>query len=231
MSNVNTTARNNSIRATILLTAGIAAGPIYILVGVIEILTRPGFDMTRHDLSLMANGDWGWVHMLMLIVTGLLTGAGALGLRHVIKDEPSGTWGPLMLGLYGLGLVGAGIFSADPANGFPIGAPEGQAQITANGMLHFISGALGFVGLIAACFILAQYFKAKNERSWAGYSRLTGVLFGAAFVGIAMGSNGSGAILTIVVLAFTAAVLLGWAWVSVVFAKFKTNVHQRKAEL
>lgn len=204
-----------------LLTAGIMAGPIYILVGAIEILTRPGFNMTRHDLSLMANGDWGWVHVLLLIATGLLTIAGAFGLRHVIKGERGGTWGPLMLGLYGIGLVGAGIFSADPANGFPSGTPEGMAAITTNGLLHFIFGAVGFIGLIAACFILARYFKTKEERSWAIYSRITGALFGAAFVGIAVGSNGSGVILTTVVLTFTAAVILGWTWISATLAKVK----------
>lgn len=214
-----TTKANKRFR--LLLTAGILAGPIYILVGVIEILTRPGFDMTRHDLSLMSNGDWGWVHIAMLIVTGLMTIAGALGLRNTVKGQKGGTWGPLMLGLYGLGLVGAGIFSADPANSFPIGTPEGMAEVTTNGLLHFVSGAIGFIGLIAACFILAKYFKAKNEQSWAIYSRATGVLFGAAFIGIAIGSNGSGAALTTVVLAFTVAVVAGWAWISAVLSKFK----------
>ncbi len=219
MTNVNT--GNNSAQTKMLLTAGILAGPIYILVGIIEILTRPGFDMTRHDLSLMANGDWGWVHILMLIVTGLLTILGAVGMRRVLRGNRGDTWGPLMLGLYGLGLVGAGFFSADPANGFPIGTPEGPGVISLHGLLHFVSGAVGFIGLIAACFILASHFKAIGEQSWAVYSRITGVLFLAAFIGIATGSNGSGALLATVVLAFTAAVILGWTWISVVLTKLK----------
>ncbi len=214
-----TVKKSNNI--DILLAAGAVAGPVYILVGAIEILTRPGFDMTRHDLSLMANGDWGWLHVLMLSVTGLLTIAGAFGLRKAIKGSKGSTWGPRMLGLYGVGLVGAGIFSADPANGFPLGAPEGPADITTAGMLHFVFGAVGFVGLIAACFVMAKYFMAKGEQAWARYSRVTGVLFGAAFVGIAMGSNGTGAVLTTVVLAFTAAVILGWAWISAILVKCK----------
>jgi hypothetical membrane protein len=221
MTDAHTSTKDNRVRTNILLTAGIIAGPIYILVGIIEILTRPGFDMTRHDLSLMSNGDWGWVHILLLVTTGLLTIAGAFGLRSVIKGEKGSTWGPLMLGLYGLGLVGAGIFSADPANGFPVGTPEGMAAITTSGLLHFLSGAIGFIGLIAACFILAKYFRTKSEQSWAIYSRVTGILFGVAFVGIAMGSNGTGAVLTTVVLAFTAAVILGWTWISVVLTKFR----------
>jgi hypothetical protein len=215
------TAAKDTATTNLLLTAGMAAGPVYILVGAVEILTRPGFDLTRHDLSLMANGDWGWVHILMLIVTGLLTIAGAFGLRRVLKGEKGGTWGWRTLALYALGLVGAGFFRADPANGFPIGTPEGAAKITTHGLLHLLSGTIGFVGLIAACFIVAKHFKDKREQAWATYSRVTGMLFGAAFVGIAIGSNGKGAVLTTVVLTFTAAVILGWTWISVVLAQLK----------
>ena len=57
----------------VLLLCGVVAGPLYVIVGAIEMLTRPGFDVTRHDLSLMSNGDWGWVHSSLLIMTGLLT--------------------------------------------------------------------------------------------------------------------------------------------------------------
>ncbi len=47
----------------------------------------------------------------------------------------------------------------------------------------------------------------------------TGVFFFAAFVGIAAGSNSVGAITTFVILAFTVAVVIGWAWVSAMAAK------------
>ncbi len=42
-----------------LLACGVVAGPLYILVGVIEMLIRPGFDLRRHSLSLLSNGDLG----------------------------------------------------------------------------------------------------------------------------------------------------------------------------
>jgi hypothetical protein len=45
------------------------------------------------------------------------------------------------------------------------------------------------------------------------------VLFFAAFVGIATGSQPGGPFLVLVTLAFTTAVVLGWAWVSAVAAK------------
>jgi len=42
-----------------LLICGLIAGPFYIVVGLIQAFTRPGFDITRHDPSLLANGDLG----------------------------------------------------------------------------------------------------------------------------------------------------------------------------
>jgi hypothetical protein len=47
----------------------------------------------------------------------------------------------------------------------------------------------------------------------------TGVLFFVAFVGIAVGSQAKGPLLTFVILAFSVAVVLGWAWISVMAAR------------
>jgi len=203
----------------VLLLGGVVAGPLYVLVGAIEMLTRPGFDVTRHDLSLMSNGDWGWVHSSLLILTGLLTCACAGGMRRVLRGSRGGTSLPLLLGLYGLGLIGAGFFSADPALGFPPGTPADAHAVSWHGLLHFVSGGIGFLGLIGACFVFARRFAAQNLQGWALYSVATGVIFFAAFAGIAVGSNSVGAITTFVILAFTIAVVLGWAWVSAMAAR------------
>jgi hypothetical protein len=53
----------------------------------------------------------------------------------------------------------------------------------------------------AECFILAGRFSARKHHCWAVYARLTGVVFAAAFVGVASGS-GQGGIITVVILAF-----------------------------
>ena len=203
----------------VLLLCGVVAGPLYVIVGVIEMLTRPGFDPTRHDLSLMSNGDWGWIHVSLLILTGLLTIAGAVGMRRVLRGGRGGTWGPLLLGIYGLGLIGAGFFTADPALGFPPGTPADAHAISWHGLLHFICGVIGFLGLIAACFVFARRFAAQRQRGWVAYSVATGVIYLAAFAGIAVGSNSVGVITTVVILAFSVAVVLGWAWVSAMSVK------------
>jgi hypothetical protein len=204
-----------STRATkALLACGIAAGPLYILIGGLEMFTRPGFDPLRHDLSLMANGDFGWIHSSLLIVTGLLVVASSVGMRNALGDGVASAWGPRLIALYGVGLIAAGIFAADPAYGFPPGTPAEAHAVSWHGLMHLVSGFVGFVGFIAACFVVARRFISRNQRGWAAYSRVTGVVFAAAFVGIASGSQQGGTISTVVILAFTAAVVLGWASLS-----------------
>jgi Protein of unknown function (DUF998) len=57
--------------------------------------------------------------------------------------------------VYGVGLVCAGAFRADPADGFPAGTPAGPGPVSCHGMLHLASAGVGFGGLIAACFVVA----------------------------------------------------------------------------
>jgi hypothetical protein len=194
---------------------------MYVVVGLIQALTRDGFDITRHALSLLSNGQLGWIQISNFVITGLLVIACAIGLRKTLKsDRVSGVtagrlWGPLLLGVYGLGLIAAGIFVADPALGFPPGTPPGPPRtISGHGLLHFISGGVGFLGLIASCFVFARRFAALKQPAWAAYSMATGVIFFAAFFAIA---SGSGKIW--INLAFCFAVVLAWAWITAVAAR------------
>lgn len=205
----------------ILLTCGVIAGPVYIVLGVIQMMIRPGFDPTRHDLSLMSNGDLGWIQIMNFILVGVMTIVGAFGMRRVLHGSRGGIWGPLLIGIYGLGLLGAGVFVADPMNGFPIGTPEGSpTTMSSHGLLHFVAGGVGFLAFIAACFVFANRFNHFKQRGWSAFSGITGLLFFAAFGGIAAGSQAGGVMLVFVTLAFTAAVILAWVWLSALSAHF-----------
>jgi hypothetical protein len=182
-----------------LLGFGIIAGPVYVTVSLAQALTRDGFDLSRHAWSLLSNGDLGWIQITNFIVTGLLTVAAAVGLRRALKA----TAAPVLIAVYGFSLVAAGIFRADPAQGFPVGAAEG---ISWHGIVHFAAGGIGFACLIAACFVLARRF--TGTLAW--FSAITGVVFLAGFVGIASGSHGP------TTLAFVASVLIVWAWLTAV---------------
>jgi hypothetical membrane protein len=194
------------------LTAGIVAGPFFSLVVAAQALTRDGFDVRKHAASMLAVGDLGWIQSANFVITGVLLIAGAVGLRRASDSR----WAPRLLGLYGVGTVAAGLFVPDPSMGFPAGAPDGQAaSMSWHASLHFAAGGIGFLGFVIGCFVLARRFARAGERGWAAYSIITGVSFLAAFAGIASGSTGGP------VLAFYAAVALGWSWISLVLRKFQ----------
>ncbi len=212
-----------------LLNCGMIAGPVYIAVGLLQIFVRPGFDWTRDDLSLLSNGTLGWIQIANFVLSGLLVIAGAVGVRQALRGQRAGTWGALLLGLYGLGLIGAGIFVADPMNGFPPGTPAGApVNPSSHGFLHILSGGIGFLGLIAACLVFARRFASPGQRGWAAFSILTGVVFFAAFFGIAMGSQQGGAALVFVTLAFTLAVILAWTWISLLMRQLASGLQTAK---
>lgn len=200
-----------------LLGYGVLAGPFYVAVSLAQAAVRDGFDLTRHDWSLLANGSGGWVQIANLVLTGLMVVAAAVG-YHRALGQAGGIgrrWVPWLLATYGIGLVGAGVFRADPMAGFPAGTPDGPpVTFTTHGMLHVVFGGLGFVALILATFVLAKRFRHEGQRRRATVSIVTGVAFLAAFGGISSGSGSPAVVLT-----FTAAVLLVWAWLS------STSVH------
>lgn len=189
-----------------LLACGIAAGPLYVIVGIAQILARDGFDMRRHALSLLSNGDWGWVQVANFILTGILVILGAIGVRRLLHPGRAGTWGPILLGAYGVGLVLSGIFVADPALGFPpdTAMPE---TLSRAGLLHMTFGALSFYAVIAACLVFARYFAGLQRTGWLLYSLITGAGFFFAF-----GALASGFASPVIVLTFYGAVAWVWIW-------------------
>jgi len=205
-----------------LLLGGALAGPLYVTVGLIEAFTRPGFDIRRHDLSLLANGDLGWIHMADLIVTGLLVVGAAVGMRAVLAAGRGRTWGPLLVGVFGLGMVGGGFFTADPALGFPPGTPADASTITWHGLLHLVSAAIGFLALIAGCLVLARRFAGLGERAWAAYSAATGVLFLVAFASAVAASGAGWSVLTLWI-----GVILAFAWVTTTCLRLRSAAAHR----
>jgi len=193
-----------------LLGYGVIAGPIYVAVSLAQALLREGFDLTRHEWSLLANGPWGWIQVANLVLTGLMVVAAAVGYRRRMTSGPGRRWTPRLLAVYGASLVAAGIFTADPMLGFPAGTPDGPpASISIHGILHIVAGGVGFMALIVATFVLARRFGHEGRRMYAAFSIATGAVFLAAFAGIASGSSTPATNL-----AFTAAVILMWVWVS-----------------
>jgi Protein of unknown function (DUF998) len=198
------------------LIAGAVAGPLYVCVGTLEALMRRGFDIRIHSLSLLANGPGGWIHSTLLVVSGLLSLIGALGLASAQQRTLRPSYSMIIgLAVYGLGVATAGMLRADPAEGFPIGTPPGPpVTVTASGIGHLVAGGLGFLGLIVACLACARRSAKAGDRAWAACSAVVGVYYLVAFAGIASGAGNA-----VINIAFTVAVVLGWVWLTALFIR------------
>ncbi|MGN9839741.1 DUF998 domain-containing protein [Nonomuraea sp. H19] len=204
-----------------LLACGAVAGPLFIVLVLIQDYTRPGFDPRRQPLSLLSLGDLGWIQIANFVVTGLLYVAFAVGMRRMLHPGRGGTWGPLLMGAFGTGLVIAGLFRTAPGWGYPQGAPTGVP--TDAGMSYVLHG-VGFfvvvVSLIAACFVFTRRFTALGERRWAVSCAVTGAALPTIYMlsGV-LSERGENSQPLSLLLRLVA--LVGWGWASLLAVRLR----------
>lgn len=193
-----------------LLRLGMVAGPFYLAVGLAQALLRDGFDLTRHPLSLLANGPGGWVQTVNFVLSGLMVLGAAVGLARVLGPKARAVSG--FLAGFAAGMIVSAAFPADPVDGFPVGTPTGPpTSISTTGLVHFIAGGLGFVSLAVSCFFAARALARRNEPSLARLSFVCGLVVVLGFFGGAALSAGPAGIAGIWL-----SVVVGWAWLFVV---------------
>lgn len=193
-----------------LLGLGPLAGPFYLALGLGQALTREGFDLSRHALSALANGPGGWVQTANFVLTGAMVVAAAVGIRRALS--PEGRAASVALAGYGLCMLAAAIFPADPVDGFPVGTPAGMpSSISSTGMMHFVFGGLAFLCLGIACFLAAG---ALSRHGLSRLSMLTGLV-------VLLGFLGGMAVPSIGVAGIWLAVVAGWAWLTLVCLRLR----------
>lgn len=199
----------------VLLGCGVVAGPLFVVVAVLQMAARDGFDPSRHPISLLSNGELGWIQITNFVVAGLLFVASAVGMRRVLHPGRGGTWGPVLIAAMGVALIWGGVFVADPADGFPPGTPPGAPdRLSWHGTLHAIGPAVGYLAPVVACFVFAGRFRGRGRRGWAAYCTATGVV--APLIAVATFPTGDFRLL------FAGLVLL-WGWASVIAAQLLTG--------
>lgn len=138
-----------------LLLAGALAGPLFFASAITQMLTREGFDITRHPISQLSTGDLGWIQILTFVLAGTGALALAAGIRHTLTEGVGRRALPILVGVFGAGLVAAGIFTMDPEKGFPVGTPEGPvAQMSWHGIAHSAAAVVAFTALAIAAIVM-----------------------------------------------------------------------------
>jgi hypothetical protein len=197
-----------------LVSCGAIAGPLFVAAFLVEGATRVGYDPLRHPVSSLALGDHGWMQTANFVVAGLLTLAFAAGLRLALWPGKGSTWGPLLVGVWAIGLLGAGVFVTDPVSSYPPGSPDQLPGYTWHGALHDLFSLPGFAALAAACFVFGSRFAAQGERGWAIYSFFTGLVFTVVFVLASAGFGQGEGLVDLAGLFQRLAVTIGFGWLA-----------------
>jgi hypothetical protein len=198
-----------------LLGWGVVAGIFYLVTGVTLALTRTGFDVSRHALSQLMLGDFGWAQTVNLILSGLMTLAAAVGAGRAMRGSRGATATSLLVGIFGACLVASGVFPPDPMAGFPPGSTSTGAS--PSGILHLAFGAIGFLSLAAATFVVATRYTNRG----AVLSRAAGIVITLGFLGGAAFSTGTPGVVCLWI-----AVIATWAWLTLTsLALYRTVPH------
>lgn len=210
----------------LLLLCGVIAPPLFIVVFLIEGATRPGYSAWRNFVSSLSLSASGWVQIANFLVCGLLLLAFALGLRRVLRHGPGALWGPLLLGIVGLGLITAGIFVTGPSLGYPPDV-HGIPPKTLHATIHGLAGLVVFSSVAAACFVMARRFAGDPTwKGWTLYSVVSGLVVVVFFVASTATSvldengvlpNGPTGLLQRI------AIFAGWGWITLLAARLRRS--------
>ncbi|KAF0194142.1 MAG: hypothetical protein FD169_1999 [Bacillota bacterium] len=196
------------------LVFGVVGPILFIAVFVIEGWRRPDYSPARHMVSSLSQGPGGWIQIANFVVCGLSVLGVAFSVSRIMRDSVVGLWGTALLGVVGVGLIGAGVFVTDPELGYP----PGKARPTLIGRLHNLASVAVFIALPTFISVMASHFFACPEmKRWGYYSAVTAVLFVLFLISFTVASayveEGKAVDLPVGLLQ-RIAICLGWSWLA-----------------
>jgi hypothetical protein len=204
-----------------LLTGGVIAPILLVVVLLVLGWTESGYDPTGMYLSYLSRGEVGWVAVATIVVSSLLMAGGAVGLREVLRasEGPGSWWGPILIGLTAVGLALSGILLTEAGRGFPPGTPLGPTKHPSFvGMLHDWAAGLAMCSLPTAMLVMAGRFASERGGGrWAAYSALSAVATVSFLVASFYPSDVPGVLERM-------ALLLAAGWVVLVMWRFRREV-------
>jgi Protein of unknown function (DUF998) len=201
-----------------LLCCGVAAGPVFVAVFLLEGAIRDGYRPLRHPVSSLALGPRGWIQAANFAVAGTLFLAGAAGLARA-GDPAAGRAAPALIGAAGAGLIGAAAFATDPVSGYPPGTPDALTRPTRTGIAHNLAAVPVFAGLPAAALASGWRSWRAGQRRFGLYSAATAVTMLSAMALAGAGFGQSPRLINLGGLFQRASIITGFAWFTALSAQ------------
>jgi Protein of unknown function (DUF998) len=203
-----------------LLRCGMWAGPLFTAVFLAEGTVRDGYRPLRHPVSSLALGPRGWIQTVNFAVTGVLTLAGAAGLRLTGDRLAGSRAGPVLVAAAGAGLIASAAFRTDSVGGYPPGTPDMPAGFSRAGTAHNLAAIPVFFGLPAAA---AGYgwrsWRAGQRPGFAVYCATTAVIMPVTMVLAGAGFGQSSRLGGYGGLFQRASIITGFAWLTALSAR------------
>lgn len=213
------------------LSAGTVAGPVFVLAFLVQGAVRPDYQPLRQPVSSLALGPYGWIQAVSFIATGILVLAFAAALGPAVRNALGGRVSTpamiVLVGLVGIGLVGAGLFTTDPMGGYPPGTPVIVLAPTPRGTAHNLFSTPVFTALPAAAGVMSYRFHRSGRSSMAMFSTAAAILFVAAFVLTSVGFSGWPPLAPIGGLLQRLTLIIGFGWLTVLAATLINDQRDR----
>jgi hypothetical protein len=202
-----------------LLRCGLAAGPAFVTVFVIEGGVRDGYRPLRHPVSSLALGPHGWTQTGNFALAGTLFLAAAAGLSRTGDPAASRLPVPALIGAAGTGLIGAAIFPTDPVSGYPPGTPGALPAPGRTGTAHNLAAIPVFFGLPAAALSCGSRSWRTGQRTFALYSTGTAITMVTTATLAGAGFGQSPRLVKLGGLFQRVSIITGFGWLTVLSAR------------
>lgn len=195
------------------LLIGVVSTVLFAAVVFIESAVRSGYNPTYHTGSELSLGDRGWIQVTNFIQMGVGVVAFAIGVDQAL-DVPVGA---VLLAVYGVGLIGAGVFRPDPMRGYPPNAIQvTRSEQSLHAKIHDALGGPIHLVLFAAVLILAF----SLDGAWQVYTVVTAMVGLGLTIGTALSYFRDAAKTGLVQRAL---LLVYWSWIVLVGIHLVTN--------
>jgi hypothetical protein len=202
-----------------LLRCGLAAGPVFVAVFLVEGAVRDGYRPLRHPVSSLALGPRGWIQAGNFAVAGTLFLAGAAGLARAGDPASSSRAAPALIGAAGAGLICSAAFTTDPVSGYPPGTSDALTQLSRTGAAHNLTAVPVFAGLPAAALVCGWRSWRAGQRGFGLYSAATAITMLATMALAAAGFGQSPRLVHLGGLFQRASIITGFGWLTALSAR------------